>query len=201
MTTVGFRVGSRRKGDCMAKNIGAIDALTAIALQAVKEVLEANTKIPIKASSTVQKVPKVSMKPEIGCFVPFTGDYNGLVVMNFSAGAAMLLYRSYMMAMGLPEDDLAKEYTNVEVPDSIGEMVNQIMGKLTKLTQDTFGLSSYCSQPKALALNSAIILTIDTDYRENRRLSFSINNERFYFEIAMETAEFIQNGGERPEST
>ncbi len=180
----------------MGKNIGAIEALTAIALQAVKEVLETNTKIPIHASSTVQRVPKVSMKPEIGCFVPFTGDYNGLVVMNFSAGAAMLLYKSYMMAMGLPEEDLAKEYTNVEVPDSIGEMINQIMGKITKLTQDSFGLSAYCSQPKALALNSAIILTIDTDYRENRRLSFSINNERFYFEIAMETAEFIQHGEE-----
>ena len=41
----------------MRKNIGAIDALTTIALQAVKEVLEANTKIPIKASSTVQNSP------------------------------------------------------------------------------------------------------------------------------------------------
>lgn len=185
----------------MGKNIGAIDALTTIALQAVKEVLETNTRIPIKASSTVQKVPKVSMKPEIGCFVPFTGDYNGLVVMNFSAGAAMTLYRNYMMSMGLPEEELAKEYTNVEVPDSIGEMMNQIMGKITKLTQDSFGLSAYCGQPKALALNSAIILTIDTDYRENRRLSFSINNERFYFEMAMETAEFIQTGENGTEST
>ena len=191
-----IRVGNREKENIMGKTIGAIDALTAIALQAVKEVIETNTKIPIHASSTVQRVPKVSMKPEIGCFVPFTGDYNGLVVMNFSAGAAMLLYRSYMMAMGLPEEDLAKEYTNVEVPDSIGEMINQIMGKITKLTQDAFGLSAYCSQPKALALNSAIILTIDTDYRENRRLSFSINNERFYFEIAMETADFIQHGAD-----
>ena len=182
------------KGESMGKTIGAIDALTAIALQAVKKVLETNTKLPIKASSTVQRVPKVSMRPEIGCFVPFTGDYNGLVVMNFSAGAAMLLYKSYMVSMGLPEDELAKEYTNVEVPDSIGEMVNQIMGKITKLTEDSFGLSAYCSQPKALALNSAIILTIDTDYRENRRLSFAINNEKFYFELAMETSEFIQQG-------
>ena len=178
----------------MRKSIGAIDALTTIALRAVKEVLEANTKIPIKAASTVQKVPKVSMRPEIGGFVPFTGDYNGLVVMNFSGDAAMLLYKSYMMSMGLPEDELAKDYTHVEVPDSIGELMNQIMGKITKLTQDAYGLSAYCTQPKALALNSAIILTIDTDYRENRRLSFSINNEQFYFELAMETSEFIQQG-------
>ena len=179
------------KGDSKRKSIGAIDALTAIASQAVKKVFEANTKLPIKVSSTVQKVPKVSMRPGISCFVPFTGDYNGLVVMNFSAGAAMLLYKNYMISMGLPEDELAKEYTNVEVPDSIGEMINQIMGKITKLTEDSFDLSAYCSQPKALALNCAIILTIETDYREHRRLSFSIKNEKFYFEIAMETSEFI----------
>jgi len=178
----------------MKKTIGAIDAMTAIAIQAVKDVLEANTKIPIKASATVQRVPKVSMKPGIGCFVPFTGDYNGLVVMNFSPGAALMLYRSYMTTMGLPEDELAKDYTNVEVPDSIGEMMNQIMGKITKLTEDAFGLSACCGQPKALALNTAIILTIDTDYRENRRVSFAVNNERFYFELAMETSEFIQHG-------
>jgi hypothetical protein len=134
------------------------------------------------------------MKPEIGCFVPFTGDYNGLVVMNFSAAAAMLLYKNYMMSMGLPEEELASEYTHIEVPDSIGEMVNQIMGKITKLTEDSFGLTAHCGQPKALVLSSSIILTIDTDYRENRRLSFSINNEKFYFELAMESAEFIQHG-------
>ena len=178
----------------MKKTIGAIDAITAIAIQAVKDVFEANTRIPIKASATVQRVPKVSMKPGIGCFVPFTGDYNGLVVMNFSPGAALMLYRSYMTSMGLPEEDLAKDYTNVEVPDSIGEMMNQIMGKITKLTEDAFGLSACCGQPKALALNTAIILTIDTDYRENRRISFAVNNERFYFELAMETSEFIQHG-------
>lgn len=178
----------------MKRSIGAIDALTASALQAVKNVLETNTKIPIKASATIQKVPKVSLKPEIGCFVPFTGDYNGLVVMNFSAAAAMLLYKNYMISMGIPEAELAKEHTNMEVPDSIGEMVNQIMGKVTKLTEDSFGLSAYCSQPKALVLNASIVLTIDTDYRENRRLSFSINNEKFYFELAMEQAEFIQHG-------
>ena len=176
----------------MKESIGAIDALTASAVQAVRTVLETNTNLPIKASSTVQKVPKVSMRPGISGFVPFTGDYNGLVVMNFSAGAAMLLYRSYMMSMGLPEDELAKEYTNVEVPDSIGEMMNQIMGKTMKLTADSYDLSAFCSQPKAMSLNCSIILTIETDYREHRRLSFSVNNEQFYFEIAMESSEFIQ---------
>ncbi len=36
------------------------------------------------------------------------------------------------------------------------------------------------------------LLTIETEYREHRRLSFSAKNEKFYFEIAMEASEFIK---------
>lgn len=176
----------------MGESIEAIDAIVGICCQAVKEVLEINTQREITYSRTIQKVPKVSLRPNIGCFVQFIGDYNGLVVINFSAGAAMTLYKSYMTSMGLPEDDLAKEYTSVEVPDSLGEMVNQIMGKLTKLVEDKFDISTVCGQPKALALNSAIILTIDTDYKENRRISFNVDKQKFYFELAMESSKFLQ---------
>ena len=175
----------------MVQSIGAIDAVANIAYKAVKGVLGTNTKKVIKSSATMQKVSKVSIRPEIGCFVQITGDYNGLVVMNFSAEAAMLLYRNYMLSMGMPEEELAKDYTNSEVPDSLGEMVNQIMGKITKLTEDAYDLTANCGQPKALALNSAIILTIDMAYSENRRISFSIDNEKFYLELAMETADFV----------
>jgi CheY-specific phosphatase CheX len=175
----------------MAQNIGAIDAVANIAFRAVKGVLGTNTKKMIKSSATMQKVSKVSIRPEIGCFVQITGDYNGLVVMNFSAGAAMLLYRNYMLTMGMPEDELAKDFTNSEVPDSLGEMINQIMGKITKLAEDAYDLTVYCGQPKALALNSPIILTVDMAYSENRRISFSIDNEKFYLELAMESTEFI----------
>ncbi len=175
----------------MAQSIKAIDAVANIAFRAVKSVLGANTQKTIRSSATMQKVQKVSIRPEIGCFVQITGDYNGLVVMNFTASAAMLLYRSYMLSMGMPEDELAKDYTNSEVPDSLGEMVNQIMGKITKLTEDAYDLTAYCGQPKALALNNAIILTIDMAYSENRRISFSIDNEKFYLELAMESADFI----------
>ncbi len=175
----------------MAQSIGAIDAVANIAFRAVKGVLGTNTKKMIKSSTTMQKVSKISIRPEIGCFVQITGDYNGLVVMNFSAGAAMSLYTNYMVSMGMPEEELAKDFTNSEVPDSLGEMVNQIMGKITKLTEDAYDLTANCGQPKALALNNAIILNIDMAYSENRRISFSIDNEKFYLELAMESAEFI----------
>ncbi len=176
----------------MTDSIEAIDAVIPLCYQAVKHVIEINTKKEIAFSRTVQKVPKVSLRPQIGCFVQFNGDYKGLVVVNFSSGAAMSLYRSYMVNMGLPEEELANDYTSVEVPDSLGEMVNQIMGKLTKLIEDRYELSTLCGQPKALALNSEIILTIDADYKENRRITFAVDKHKFYFELAMESTQFMR---------
>jgi hypothetical protein len=175
----------------MNENIEAIDAVTGICCQAVKEVLEINTQKEISFSRTIQKVPKVSLRPKIGCFVPFFGDYNGLIVMNFSAEAALTLYTSYMTSMGIPADELTKDYTSADVPDSLGEMVNQIIGKLTKLIEDRYELSTVNGQPKSLVLNSPIILTIDTDYKENRRITFAVDKQKFYFEIAMESSVFL----------
>ena len=77
----------------------------------------------------------MSLRPEIGCFVQFNGDYSGLVVVNFSAGAAMDLYRSYMLVMGMPESELAKDATSAEVVDTMGEMTNQFMGKAMQMVE------------------------------------------------------------------
>ncbi|MBF0120423.1 MAG: DUF3334 family protein [Desulfobacterales bacterium] len=172
-------------------NLSTIDIISGIFCKSTKRVLELSTQKTIKFSTTIQRISKVSLRPEIGSFVQFTGDYNGLAVMNFTSGAAMELYRSYMIAMGLPESDLAKEYTSSEVPDSIGEMTNQIMGQSLSMIEEKYDLTAYCGQPKALALNSAITLTIDSDYTENRRISFNIESHRFYLELSMEPIEFI----------
>ncbi len=131
------------------------------------------------------------MKPDLTCFVPVTGDYNGLVVMNFSADAAFEIYRSYMETMGIPKEELAATVAAPEVTDAIGEITNQIMGQLTKQIEDEFNLNASFGQPKALTLNSVITLVIDSDYRENRRLSFKIGNYSFRTELAMEHTEFI----------
>ncbi|TYT75755.1 DUF3334 family protein [Desulfobotulus mexicanus] len=174
------------------KNLSTIDQIALILCKATRHVLESSTKLPIKYSTTFQEIPKVTMKPEIGCFVQFTGDYNGLVVMNFSAGASMELYSKYMTRMGIPEDELARDYTSNEVADSIGEMTNQIMGLLMRTVEDKFQLSSFCGQPKALALNSAITLILDCDYRDNRRMVFHVDGKKFHIELALEKTEFIQ---------
>ncbi|MFC1523224.1 DUF3334 family protein [Thermodesulfobacteriota bacterium] len=168
-----------------------IDIISEILCQATKKTLDKSTKKTIKYAKTLQIIPEVSLKPDIGCFVPFSGDYNGLVVMNFSGDAALDLYRSYMTAMGLPPEELAKDFTSVEVIDTIGEMTNQIMGKAMQMVESKFDLTSYFGQPKALSLNTAITLTPNLDFQDNRRMVFSLETFRFYAELALEKTEFV----------
>lgn len=168
-----------------------IDIVANIFSQAIKKTLEKSTKKTIKFSSTFQAIPRVSLKPEIGCFVLFSGDYSGLVVMNFTAEAAMELYKSYMINMGLPESELAKECTSNEVIDTMGEMTNQVMGRAMSMVESKYELTANCGQPKALALNNAITLTPEMDYQTNRRVSFSVGPKRFHMELALEQTQFV----------
>ena len=179
----------------MERMTPAVDIVAASFCGAVKQVLEASTKKSVKYSTTIQSTPRVSLRPDVGCFVQFTGDYNGLCVVNFSKEAAMSLYKGYMMAMGLPENELAKDYTTNEVPDSIGEMTNQFMGHSMRLVENKYNLTSFFGQPKALALTSSITLIPEADYSDNRRIVFVVEElYRFYLELSMEQTEFITLG-------
>jgi CheY-specific phosphatase CheX len=175
----------------MAYFLKTIDRVSSILCESVERVLNACTKKTITYSSTIQSIPKITMKPDIGCFVTLSGDYNGLLVMNFSGNAAMTIYKSYMISMGLPENELSSHFTSNDVTDSIGEIVNQIMGEFMRLIAERYTLVANFGQPKVLALNSAITLTIDSDYRDNRRISFSVEHDRFQLELALEQTEFI----------
>ena len=58
----------------------------------VTSVLSAATQTQVRFSGMVQRISKTCLKPDIGCFVLFDGGFSGLVVINFSAAAAMELY-------------------------------------------------------------------------------------------------------------
>ncbi len=175
----------------MSENMVSIDEISKIFLKTCQHTLETSTKQDVVYSSTIQKTPKVSMKPDLTCFVQFNGDYNGLAVINFTADAALEIYQKYMISMGIPKDEVATSVSSPEVPDTIGEITNQLMGQLTKDIEEKYHLNAFFGQPKALTLNSSITLVIDSDYGENRRLSFKIGNYSFRVELAMEHTEFL----------
>lgn len=161
----------------------------------VNKVLSMATQTTVTYSPMVQKVNKTCLKPDIGCFVLFDGGFSGLVVMNFSQEAAMEIYRSYMLAMGMPEDELAALYTSDEVGNTLGELMNQIIGNFQVEVKKEFQCSVNQNQPKMIVLNKELMVLINAPIQnpQYRKVSFETANHRpFYLEICMEHFEFIE---------
>jgi len=64
----------------------------------VTRVLTVATQSQIHYSGMVQRISRTCLKPDIGCFVLFDGGFSGLVIVNFSAQAAMELYSKSLLS-------------------------------------------------------------------------------------------------------
>lgn len=161
----------------------------------VTKVLTIATQSQIHYSGMVQRITKTCLKPDIGCFVLFDGGFSGLVVINFSASAAMELYQNYMLHMGMAKGDLATTHTADEVSNVMGELMNQIVGDFTGKVDRELQTHITQNQPKMLVLNKQVMLSVDTnlDKPEARRVTFYTGqNNIFYLELAMDKTEFIK---------
>jgi len=172
----------------------------------VTKVLSIATQSQIHYSGMVQRITKTCLKPDIGCFVLFDGGFSGLVVINFSASAAMELYSNYMLNMGMAKEGLATSHTSDEVGNVMGELMNQIVGDFTGKVARELQTHITQNQPKMLALNKQVMLSVDTnlDKPESRRVTFyTSSNNIFYLELAMDRTEFIKmndfEAGEAPD--
>ncbi|MDK2123775.1 DUF3334 family protein [Parachitinimonas caeni] len=146
-------------------------------------------------SGMVQRITKIGLKPDIGCFVLFDGGFSGLVVLNFSAATAMEIYEKYMLTMGMPKSELAISHTSDEVGNIMGELMNQIVGDFTSKVRRELQTNITQNQPKMLVLNKQVMLSVDTplDRPEIRRVTFySESNNIFYLELAIDRTEFIK---------
>ncbi|WP_162062875.1 DUF3334 family protein [Vibrio taketomensis] len=163
--------------------------------QSVSGVLSSATDSHVSYSAMVQKINKTSLKPDFGCFVLFDGGFSGLVVINFTAKAALEIYTKYMQHMGIPAEELAIAHTSDEVGDVLGELMNQLVGDFTNKIRKELQTHITQNQPKMLSLNKQVILSVDTnlDRPQARRVTFSTENHNiFYLELAMDKTEFIQ---------
>ncbi|WP_317204592.1 DUF3334 family protein [Janthinobacterium sp.] len=146
-------------------------------------------------SGMVQRITKVGLKPDIGCFVLFDGGFTGLVVLNFAADTAMEVYEKYMLNMGMPKSELAKSHTSDEVGNIMGELMNQIVGDFTGKVRRELQTNITQNQPKMLVLNKQVMLSVDAplDRPEMRRVTFyTEKNNIFYLELAIDRTEFIK---------
>jgi CheY-specific phosphatase CheX len=186
------------QGSVMAKTkIISTDDILLTLCNSVGDVLTKASNIKISYSAMVQKIHKTCLKPDIGCFVLFDGGFSGLVVLNFSAQAALEIYQSYMLNMGIPAEELATQHTSDEVSNVLGELMNQTIGDFTGRIGEELRTSITQNQPKMLAINKQVFLSVDTnlDRPQARRVTFTTaKNNIFYLELAMDKTEFIQLG-------
>lgn len=179
----------------MKKAIVTTDDILLKLCNSVSGVLTAATHSPITHAAMVQKISKTSLKPDIGCFVIFDGGFSGLVIINFSAAAAMEIYQGYLISMGMPKDELAHNHTSDEVSNVMGELMNQILGKFVATISKDLQTSINQSQPKMLTVNQQLIISIEAnlDQPVSRRVSFTTaNGNVFYLEFAIDNTQFIQ---------
>ena len=160
----------------------------------VTRVLSVATQSQVHYSGMVQRISKTCLKPDIGCFVLFDGGFSGLVIINFSASAAMELYQSYLLSMGMSKEDLVSSYTSDEVSNVMGELMNQVVGDFTGKIRRELQTHITQNQPKMLVLNKQVQLSVDAnlDNPEARRVTFyTAANNIFYLELAVDRTEFI----------
>ncbi|GAB1073802.1 MAG: DUF3334 family protein [Shewanella algae] len=161
----------------------------------VTHVLSATTASTLSHAGIVQKITRTRLKPDVGCFSIFDGGFSGLVVINFSAAAALEIYRRYMLHMGMPEEELAFSHTSDEVGNVMGELMNQMLGDFIGKVSKELQTSISQSQPKMLTINKELTISIDANLDDPiaRRVSFKTeNNHIFYLEFAMDKTEFIR---------
>ena len=173
---------------------GTEDLLTSLCNSVIR-VLNVATMGKIHYSAMVQRITKIGLKPDIGCFVLFDGGFAGLVVLNFDGDTAMEIYEKYMLNMGMPKSELATAFTSDEVANILGELMNQIVGDFTGKVRRELQTNITQNQPKMLVITKQVMLSVDTplDRPEMRRVSFfTENNNIFYLELAIDRTEFIQ---------
>ncbi|QYJ99858.1 DUF3334 family protein [Shewanella psychrotolerans] len=161
----------------------------------VSHVLSSTTSSQVSHAAMVQSITKTCLKPDLGCFSIFDGGFSGLVVINFSAQAAVEIYQAYMTQMGMPESEFAFSHTSDEVGDVMGELMNQILGDFIVKVNKELQTSINQSQPKMLTINKELTISIDTNLDEAvaRRVAFKTErNHIFYLEFAMDKTEFIK---------
>jgi len=184
---------SQENNMTVEKATKSTDDILLILCQAVQKVLQKASGQEIIFSPIIQKIRKTCLKPDIGCFTIFEGGISGLLIMNFSAEAALDIYRAYMINMGMPEDELAILHTSDDVANVLGELMNQAMGHFQTDLKKELHVSITQNQPKMLVINKAISISIDTqiDDPQFRRVSFETGKHRpFYLELGIEKTIF-----------
>ncbi|NLK85842.1 MAG: DUF3334 family protein [Aeromonadales bacterium] len=174
-------------------SVGSTDIMLTLC-KSVANVITTATALETKFAPLVQKISKTLLTPDIGTFVMFTGSFSGMVVINFPKETAMEIYTSYLENMGIPSDDIAKNYTQEEVSNTLGELMNQILGNFTREISEELHIRIDQSQPKMLVLPREVLISISVNLDNPKYGKVTFHTESgnaFYVELAMDDTSFV----------
>lgn len=182
-----------REDKPVEQNIVGNDDVVKILCNSVQSVFTNTTKKEISISPMIRDIKNTCLRPDIGCFVLFQGDFSGLIIINFTKESAMEIYRDYLIGMGMPEEDLAGNHTSDEVSSSLGELLNQCVGKFRFDLESQTGIFVTQNQPKMLVVSESVQIAIETGLQRKqlRQISFKTDSgHRFYLEVALGEIKF-----------
>ena len=96
--------------------------------------------------------------------------------------------------MGIPETEIAKNYTQEEVSNTLGELMNQILGHFTRQISEELHIRIDQSQPKMLVLprEVQISISVNLDNPKYGKVTFHTESGNvFYVELAMDDTSFV----------
>ena len=169
------------------------DEILFILCKSIQRVLQKATAQKITFFPLAQTINKTTLRPDIGCFTVFESEVSGVVLMNFSAEAALDIYRTYMMNMKMPEEELSKNHTSDDVGNVLGALVDQGMGHFQNDLREELYASVKFTPPKMMVVNQDITISVghlheSPDYR---RVSFETESHRpFFLELGVEKTAF-----------
>lgn len=166
--------------------------------KAAIETIARSCHVAVTVSKTAQLIPAVEISKQVGSFVSFTGNYNGLMVINFEGETALELVSASLRAMGMPESEIPGHALADDVLSSIGELTNHIVGKARNSMQQKYDLVARSNIPAVVPVTTPIGLVFKgggLEESECVRLSFRTpNNNQFHMEICSEPAQFVELG-------
>jgi CheY-specific phosphatase CheX len=158
--------------------------------KATKDLIQGSTGKQISVSRSALQISGVQMSGDIGAFVTFSGDYSGIMVLNFDGAAALEIVQDTLLLLGLPQEDVPSHFSNDEVRNNIGEVTNQVVGRCRTMVQDKFDLSARANIPAVVPITVAVSMSMATKEPtelECTRIAFTTaKRNRFYMELALE---------------
>ena len=165
---------------------------------AIKNVIERSCHLKISIAKTAQFIPTIQLSEDIGTFVSFSGNYNGLMVLNFTGEAALELVTASLKVMGMPEEDIPTHYMADDVRGSLGELVNHIIGKARTDIQQEYELIAHATIPAVVPITTPIGLYFKASTAATHpcvRLSLRTpGNHRLHMELTIEPTLFVASG-------